>query len=122
MKSVGPVYLVLLMHISFQNFMGPNLSYFRSFVSSVGTILNMLIPILIAATIVVFFYGLFLYVFKRDKFAGEGGKGGGKNVMIAGLVSLFVMVSVWGIVVLAQQALGVQGNANVTFPQLPVPN
>ena len=38
--------------------------------------------------------------------------------MIAGLVSLFVMVSVWGIVNLAQNALGIQGNAPVVVPQV----
>jgi hypothetical protein len=41
--------------------------------------------------------------------------------MIWGLVSLFVMVSVWGIVRLAQDALGVNPNAGATSPQVLYP-
>jgi hypothetical protein len=46
---------------------------------------------------------------------------GAKNLMIWGLVSLFVMVSVWGIVRLAQDALGVNPNAGATAPQVLYP-
>lgn len=87
----------------------------KNLVAAVGGILNMLIPVLIAAAIVVFFWGLVTYI--RHPEGGEHG-GGGRPIMIAGLVSLFVMVSVWGIVNLAQNALGIQGNAPVVVPQV----
>lgn len=89
----------------------------RQLVSSVGFILNALIPILITAAIVVFFWGLIQYIRADKSF-----KDAGKNIMIAGLVALFVMVSVWGIIALAQNALGVPSSATVTIPQLPVAN
>ncbi len=88
----------------------------RNLVVAVGSILNLLIPVLIAAALVVFFWGLVQYI--RHPEGGEHG-GGGRPVMIAGLVSLFIMVSVWGIINLAQNALGVQGNAPVQVPQVP---
>lgn len=84
-------------------------------VVSTGRILNLLIPVLIAAALVVFFWGLVQYI--RHPEGGEHGAGG-KDIMIAGLVSLFIMVSVWGIIALAQNALGVQGNATVVVPQV----
>ncbi|MDE1924719.1 MAG: hypothetical protein KGH79_00875 [Patescibacteria group bacterium] len=87
-------------------------------VSAVGNILNMLIPVLIAAALVFFFYGLIKYI-QHPEGGGDHGGGGGRSIMIAGLVSLFIMVSVWGIVNLAQNALGVQGNAPVQVPQVP---
>jgi hypothetical protein len=86
-------------------------------VTATGRILDMLIPVLIAAALVVFFWGLVQYILHPE--GGEHG-GGGRPIMIAGLVSLFIMVSVWGIINLAQNALGVQGNAPVTIPQVPV--
>lgn len=86
----------------------------RNLVVAVGNILNLLIPVLIAAAVVVFFWGLVMYIRK----SGEG-HDEGRKVMIAGLLSLFIMVSVWGIVNLAQNALGIQGNAPVQVPQVP---
>ena len=87
----------------------------KQLIVSVGSILNLLIPVLIAAAIVVFFWGLVMYIWK----SGEG-HAEGRNTMIAGIVSLFIMVSVWGLVNLVQNALGVSGNANVTVPQVPI--
>jgi hypothetical protein len=86
----------------------------RNLIVALGGILNITIPVLIAAAIVVFFWGLVLYIYKAG---GEGTSG--RGMMVAGLVSLFIMVSVWGLVNLAQGALGVSGNANVVIPQVP---
>lgn len=88
----------------------------RNLVVAVGSLLNLLIPVLIAAALVVFFWGLVMYIRKPE--GGEHGSSG-RPIMIAGLVSLFIMVSVWGIINLAQNALGVQGNAPVQVPQVP---
>jgi len=63
---------------------------------------------------VVFFWGLVQYIYN-----GAEGHESGRNIMIAGIVSLFIMVSVWGIVNLVQGALGVNGNAPVAIPQVP---
>lgn len=90
----------------------------RNLVVAVGSILNLLVPVLIAAALVVFFWGLVMYI-RHPEGGGEGKGGGGRPIMIAGLVSLFIMVSVWGIINLAQNALGVQGNAPVVVPQVP---
>ena len=81
-----------------------------------GDILNMLIPVLIALALVVFFWGLVQYVWGAS---GEDSKSSAKNIMIAGLLSLFVMVSVWGIIRLAQNTLGVQGNQPIQPPFVP---
>ncbi len=86
----------------------------KNLIVAVGGILNMLIPVLIAAALVVFFWGLVQYIRK----SGEGFEAG-RNTMIAGIVSLFIMVSVWGLVNLAQNALGVNGSGSVQIPQVP---
>jgi hypothetical protein len=94
----------------------PNLEPFKVLVQSLGDILNMLIPILIAAALIVFFWGLVRYVW------GHGGASEakeGKQIMLAGLITLFVMVSVWGIITLAQSALGVEGTGSVYAPYTP---
>ena len=73
----------------------------------ISGIINLIIPILIALALVVFFWGLVKYIWS----SGEGHEEG-KNVMIAGLVSLFIMVSVFGIIRLVGDTFGVWGGNN----------
>lgn len=80
-----------------------------------GDTLNMLIPVLIAFALVVFFWGLVQYIWGSS---GEGGTDG-KKVMTAGLIGLFVMVSVWGIIRLAQNTFGVNNSNAPQYPQVP---
>jgi hypothetical protein len=86
----------------------------RNFVVALGGIIDILIPILIALALVVFFWGLIQYIRKSGEGHAEGIK-----VMTAGLVALFIMVSVWGIINLAQNALGVNPGGVVAVPQVP---
>ena len=81
-------------------------------ISFAGDVANRLIPLLIACALVVFFYGLVKYI--------QGGKlKGAKDIMIGGLLGLFVMVSVWGIIRIAQNTFGVGSAAPVGIPQVP---
>jgi len=86
----------------------------KNLIVATGGILNMLIPILIAAALVVFFWGLVKYIQ-----AGGEGVAEGRATMIAGILSLFIMVSIWGLVNLAQNAFGVNGSGAVQIPQVP---
>ena len=82
-------------------------------ISFAGDVLNRLIPVLIAVALVVFFWGLIQYIRTHKN---------GKEIMIAGLVGLFIMVSVWGIIRIAQNTLGVGGGGSPTVPQVPQRN
>ena len=41
-----------------------------------------------------------------------------RDVMLAGILSLFIMVSIYGLVNLAQNAFGVSGNGSIVVPQV----
>lgn len=84
----------------------------RSLIGFAGDILNRVIPILIVLALVAFFWGVVMYVWKRDA--------GAMQVMAAGLIGLFVMVSVWGIVRIAQNTFGVANSGGPSsIPQVP---
>ena len=88
----------------------------QTLIGSIGRLVASVVPILITIALIVFFWGLIQYIRGAGKSAAAG-----KSIMIAGIVSLFVMVSIWGIIALAQNALNVNPNAQVQSPGVPVP-
>ena|SRR3989344_560372 len=89
----------------------------QNFAGSVGRLVAALVPILVTIALVVFIWGLVRYIWGGTK----ADHAGGRKIMIAGLISLFVIVSVWGIIFLAQDALGINRGAPVQSPGVPVP-
>ena len=87
-----------------QNFKETADNLTNNVLSSAGTLL-------MTAAFVVFFYGVVIFIIGRA--TGKGNMKDlekGKQFMMWGLVALFVMVSVWGIIRLAQNLLDVKGN------------
>lgn len=82
-------------------------------VGDVGNIVNKIIPILFAVALLGFFYGLVKFIFGADE-----DKSGAKKTMIWGVVALFVMASVWGLVKFIGDAVGV-GTGTAPVIQIP---
>ncbi len=76
------------------------MSTLQEFVTAIGGLINLLLPLSVGAALLFFFWGLAIFV--RD--SGDGKKTPeGRQKMIWGVVILFVMVSVWGIVRFLQE-------------------
>jgi len=74
--------------------------------------LNAIIGLFVTLAIVVFFWGLIKYLWSMDsENAHEGLK-----IMFWGLIAIFVMVSIWGIIKLLQNTLRVQ-DTNPIIPR-----
>ncbi len=91
-----------------------DLGNIRNLIVAVKGIVNLLIPIAVAVTVVVFFWGLIKYV------SGSGkGHEQGRNIMIAGIIALFIEVTLWGVVGFVQNAIGINpGQGNIQIPQI----
>ena len=115
-KLLGGVAAFALPMLAFAQ--GPQLGNIGTFINSIGRLINQLLPIVVALALLAFFWGLAQFIFASGD---EGAKDEGKRRMIWGIVALFVMVSVWGLVGFIGSALGVgQGGGN--NPQtVPVP-
>jgi len=88
------------------------------FVNVVGVIVTLLVPIVSTLAIVFFFYGLAKYVLNSGD---EEKKEEGKNIMIWGVLAMFVLVTIWGIVGFLQKTVGnTQGpnNINIDLPDV----
>jgi len=64
-------------------------------------IVRALIPIVVGASLLFFFWGLARFIWASGN---EVDKEKGKDLMIWGIIALFVMISVWGIVLLLQNS------------------
>jgi len=84
----------------------PNLSNFQQLVDSVGRLIATALPILVALALLFFFYGLAKFILAAGN---EESKAEGRRIMVWGIVALFVMVSIWGLVAFLGSALGVRG-------------
>ena len=88
------------------------------FVTVVGNIVNMLVPIVTTLAIVFFFYGLAKYVLNAGD---EDKKEEGKNIMIWGVLAMFVLVTLWGIIAFIQKTVGNNDNVqniNIILPSI----
>ncbi len=59
--------------------------------NDVHRVISLVIPVLIALGVVGFMWGIVLYLFGKNKDEG-------KQMMLWGIIALFVMTSVWGLV------------------------
>jgi uncharacterized membrane-anchored protein len=64
-------------------------------ITKVGQIVNTIIPILLAAAVAYFFWGVIQYAFLAKD---DASKKTARGIMVYGIIGLFVMVAVWGLV------------------------
>jgi len=73
--------------------------------------INLLIPLLIAIALIAFFWGLVKYIWA----AGDGdAQKQGKSIMVAGIIGLFLMVGIWGIIGILENTF--TGNVKTVKP------
>jgi hypothetical protein len=88
-------------------------------VTPIGRIINLLIPIVFALALLYFFWGLAQYILSSGDPAKQEE---GKNKMIWGIVALFVMAAVWGLVRFLGEAIGITQSPGPTVnPLIPKP-
>ncbi len=76
-----------------------------------GTIINLTVFLVIGIALIVFFFGLVRYLA-----GGTEMKAKGLQIMLYGIIALFVMVSIWGLVRLLQTTF--LGGANTNAPSV----
>ena len=76
-----------------------------------NTALNDIMVLFITLAIVVFFWGLIMYIFK----AGEERANGLATIFYA-IIAIFIMVSIWGVIHLLQATFGVNNSNSAETP------
>ncbi len=89
----------------------------RDVVVKVGDIINLIIPLMVAIALIAFFWGLIKYLFAQGN---EESKTDGKKIMLWGIVALFVMVSIWGIIRVIADTFNIQSGTTITPPKVQI--
>jgi uncharacterized membrane-anchored protein len=95
------------------------LSNIETLVQSISRIINIIIPIVFALALLFFFWGVAQYILNsgNDEAQKEG-----RSKMIWGIVALFVMSAVWGLVRFLGTAVGVNQESGPSVnPLIPKP-
>lgn len=86
----------------------------ENLLKAVGRLIDIALPIVVAIALLAFFWGIVKFIFGGDEAKKEG-----QQFMIWGLVGLFVMVSVWGLVKFIGSAIGItETGGSITPPSV----
>ena len=92
----------------------PSTSNIESLIQSLSRIVGLLLPIVFALALLFFFWGLAQYILNSGD---EAAQGEGRRKMIWGVVALFVMSAVWGLVRFIGTTFGIDTSTqNVNTP------
>jgi len=83
--------------------------------TKISSFMRAIIPVLITLGIIYFIWGVLSYVLgKSDEAKKEG-----RDRMIYGIIGLFVIISIWGLVNVLSSTFGIQQGGTLTPAQIP---
>ena len=84
-----------------------------SLVAQVGSISNDLISLVFKLALLFFIWGIAKFILSLGSGADPAE---GRSIMVWGIIALFVMTSIWGIVGFLQNMVGIQGGGSAPVP------
>lgn len=75
----------------------------QDLITAIGSLIGLLIPFVVGIIVLVIFWGIAKFVYYADN---EDERKKGKKIMLWGIIVLFIITSLWGIVSLFQEDLG----------------
>lgn len=84
-------------------------------ITQIRNIMGFIIPILVTIGVIYFIWGVIQYVIAKS----EEAKTKGRDTMIYGIIGLFVIISVWGLVGILGSTFGINQGGPLNSNQLP---
>ena len=82
-------------------------------------LLNLAFPVIVGLAVIFFIWSVFVYITK----AGDPeARSAATGHIIAGIIGIFVIVSVWGLVNVLRNTFNLSGSSRVDNPVLPINN
>lgn len=90
-----------------------NLGGVNTLLNSIRNLVDNALPVVVGLALLGFFWGLMKFIFAAGN---EDSKADGKKIMIMGIIALFVMVAVWGLVGFIADNVGVDVGGSAQVP------
>lgn len=87
----------------------------QTLIYEIERLITLLLPIMVSLGLLAFFWGLVKYLWRADN--PDEAKAG-KTIMLYGVLALFVMVSIWGIVIFIGRSLGISPGGSISPPTI----
>ncbi len=107
----GAYALAPLSALAVQN--SPNINNLTQLAENVRKLVEILLPIAVTIAVLFFFWGLAEYILASGE---ESAKEEGRRKMIGGVIALFVIVSIWGIIAFLGNLLGINQGGEAPVP------
>ncbi|MBI2475971.1 MAG: hypothetical protein HYV67_01900 [Candidatus Taylorbacteria bacterium] len=96
---------------------GFDISGIGGLITALNRIINYIIPFLIGLAVLVVIYGVFSFI---SNAADEEARANAKQFIIWGIIGIFIMLSVWGLVTILENSLNLSKDiSGVTVPTVP---
>lgn len=92
-----------------------NTTWITAMINEVIELLWLAVPALMGLALLFVLWNLVIFIAKSDD---ERGRAEGKTRMLWGLLALFVIVAIWGIVAIVAQVTGIDRDATITSPSI----
>lgn len=86
-----------------------------SILGTIGNIMQVLIPLLITAALLFFIYGVVRYVIAKNADDTKEAR----SIIFRGLIGLFVILSIWGLVGVIQSTFGIGAGGDIDSSNIP---
>lgn len=83
----------------------------------ISNIINAIIPFVVGLAVLVIIWGIFGYITGAGD---EEKRGEAKQYIIWGIIGVFVMLSIWGLVAILQNTFNIQRQGPTDFPTVPL--
>lgn len=87
----------------------------QNIIYEVGRAIDFLLPVAVSLALLTFIWGLIKYLWRLDN---EEARKQGKSLMTYGILALFVMVSIWGIVIFIGRSIGIYQGGSIQPPTI----
>ena len=91
----------------------PDSGFLNDMLETLNGIITSLVPIVLGAAVLFFLWGVFKYVAAGDD---EEQRKSGRQLMINGIIAIFVMVSLWGLVNMLDNFFGLDDTQQTAPP------
>lgn len=100
-------------------FAAVGLGSLSDFANSLATgVVTSLGYLFLSLAVVAFFWGIVQFIWAARQGSDGDGIKNGKQFMLWGLIALFVMFSVWGIITFVQDVFQIRGQTSITIPNI----